>query len=81
MPPHSSGAHAYDWRDVWATLAPAMSQRGIQFPEYDNNGQLFALGNDLRISTWTKLRATTDKTSVLLLRMDLNKQLKGMAKR
>ena len=71
-----SGGQTYDWRSIWPELASSMRNRGIEFPEYDDKGQLFALGNDFRVSVSTKLRAADYR---FFMMRDVRRQLMGMA--
>jgi len=71
-----SSPQTYDWRSIWPELASTMRNRGIEFPEYDHKGQLFTLGNDLRVSVSTKLRAADHR---FFMMRDIRRQLMGVA--
>jgi hypothetical protein len=70
-----SGGKAYDWRSIWPELASSMRNKGIEFPKYDDKGQLFTLGHDLRVSVNTKLRASDNR---FFMMRDIRRQLMGM---
>lgn len=50
----------YDWEGSWETLRRAMSEKAVEFPEYDKNGQLFSLGRDGRLLVRTSLKGHVD---------------------
>ena len=65
----------YDWEENWVTVRRAMSERKIEFPEYDENGQFFSIGKDGCVSARTCLRG---HTTALGIRGFLSDHLKAM---
>ena len=71
-----SGGQTYDWRSIWPELVSTIRNRGIEFPKYEDKGELFTLGNDLRVSVSTKLRAADHRFWMM---RDIRRQLMAMA--